>query len=312
MKLNRSLSVGMLLLLGTHAFASLEMLMMVDPTAKVIRRYDPITGVSLGSFGAGVLVNPTDIAVLNHDTVFVSDNYDTASSFSTIYKMNPHTGEVLGQMFNFSIYNAQAIAASNNGTLYTLDSTSTTFASTINVGRFNIASLDFTGSTFNHPGESGFAQDLLSTGGDTFLMSYGTNFGTASSAAGSFVAVTTGSTIRAIEKAGNQYVTASATGAITVYQSTLTGATTLLTSQTGLSSAFGLAMGHQMVYASGNDASGNRKVAILNPVTRTVVGSFSVSNSLSTGKMAIILAPEPGSLAILGFGALTLLRRRRS
>lgn len=297
----------MLLLLGTHAFASLEMLMMVDPTAKVIRRYDPITGVSLGSFGAGVLVNPTDIAVLNHDTVFVSDNYDTTGFYSTIYKMNPHTGEVLGQMYNPGIYNAQAIAASNNGILYTLDS-----SVSVNIGRFNMASLAYTGSTFNHLGGPGVAQDLLSTGGDTFLMSHGTNFGTATFAAGSFVAVSTGSTIRAIEKAGNQYVTASATGAITVYQSTLSGAITLSTAQTGLSSAFGLAMGHQMVYASGNDASGNRKVAILNPVTRTVVGSFSVSNSLSTGKMAIILAPEPGSLAILGLGALTLLRRRRS
>ncbi len=307
MKFNRSLSVGMLLLLGPHAFASLEMLMMVDPTAKVIRRYDPITGVSLGSFGAGVLVNPTDIAVVNHDTVFVSDNYDTAGAYSTIYKMNPHTGEVLGQMFNINIYNAQAIAVSNNGNLYTFD-----YGSQVNVGKFNTLKLAYTGSTFNHLGVAAVAQDLLSTGGETFLMSYGTSFGTASFAAGSFVAVATGSTIRAIEKAGNQYVTASATGAITVYQSTLTGATTLLTAQTGLSSAFGLAMGHQMVYASGNDASGNRKVAILNPVTRTVVGSFSVSNSLSTGKMAIILAPEPGSLAILGFGALTMLLRRRS
>lgn len=308
----------------TSSQASFDLLLTPD-AAGGVQRIDPKTGASLGKIGGVVNYNCIE-ASFSSGAAFMHD-----SGSGRFYRYNYSTGDRLGQTGSVS---AVWSSLNQNG-----DTMAYTPLNGTGVGRYSLSTGNFLGgTTFPSTGFGGFYTEYNSSfGAYTYLntsTSQSVNQGclTTGSLTGgqiNFNPIVAQTGLVYLGSGSNKYMisvvgTASGWFVARMIYDTATGNMTGGGTQplTGFSLAGGsipsLVASHNGFYVVGRDAT--------NPGTHTRIqefddlGIFALQNNYTmafqtpTGlfKPGIVLAPEPGTWAALGLGALALMRRKRT
>jgi hypothetical protein len=301
-------------LAGAHAFASYELMFATNHVNNSINRYDAITGASLGSFGAGYgAYLTTGTADKNTGTYYVGDLYS-----NRILKFNYSTGEFLGYFSTGSVAPFQVELLSDGSILAGYEGPSDykrfSFGGTL-LGTYS-GTLGLNSMT---QASNGFLYGVNSTGQ---VLRY--NFvGGAPTVIASLPGYTYAGGIKAF---GN-------TITVTCYQDTVTTTALSVKADGTLDKILGtidlgsgnanLLWGRSVAYGHGGTVYTlvEDRTAFKNYVYSWVPGSNNIVRKLDLGingdqylslGIATVVAPEPGTWAILGIGALVLVRRRRS
>lgn len=298
MLVKRSLFICLAISSAVVSHASYELLLAVDQGMDRVHRFDPVTGLSLGSFGEGMMVNPTKIALDRSAGIAYVTNF----SLQSVQKWNYSTGEYLGDLVN-SLGNAYGIARLNNGNIAVangalvqvynpaggfLNSFATTGfglgtdGANLFVGEFGQIRKFKENGTLLGTVTTSLANDDINVRGETAYTGgggYGNTFGrfNPQSMTG-FTQFTVGN----LANTGNVEATALSHGAFLYVPGRATDDITR-----GVFSRYHTTAGF------GVSTFGNL------PNTSRITG------------MEIVLAPEPGSLAVFGLGLIALMRKRR-
>lgn len=310
----RTLALSLMAVAAAATFGqsrSYELLLVVDATTKSVHRFDTASGAYFGSFGAGLLNNPTSIAV------------DKASGMAFVKDGN----EVLG--FDYSTGRhfvdialpAQAAQgmATHGGKLLVAGGTLSS------VLLYDIA----TGAALGSWATPGIARtDLVTVANNGYAYANGEQ-----SAGGSWcntLDLTTGVSTYVFSSSTTSVAhQGSALGNVFAYQwdatsfvrwTTLPGGSVMPASPfvvsfgavLSFSGQKGMTSGHSDVYVSGRMLSDPSRgtIARYNSLG-TFRGQFGSTYLYDPVSLACVVAPEPASLAALGIGALVMLRRRR-
>jgi len=288
----RTVFVALVLVAPGFGFGSYELLCVTDYNNHVVRRFDGVTGASLGSFGGpGRMLNPTGIA-LDATTGLA---YVANSTSKVIQVWNYSTG-VLQRQFEVSsnvtqvtrLSSGDLMMATNSGLhVYSTDGAFvTTFAS----GLINGAVEAPDGSIWYGV-----------SGGGTQI--YRTNFGAgpASISLGAYLP------FRQMAVVGDQVVLGAGTASNDAVYA-VNWSTYSITSSGLTSPAYGVAKGH----------SGNYYLAQSNSIiagNTAFLGTHSAPFGVVPGgfyfSMDSVVAPEPGTLLAVGLGLLVSVRRRK-
>lgn len=294
---------------GLSAHASFDLVMAVDSGTKAVYRYDGSSGISLGTFGSGYLTNPQSIAI-SGSTAHVLDVVNFAGR---VRRFNYNTGEYLGSTqlaaFSFSASGLSLLIGPSGEYIASAGTQSGIAGFDADTGTRLYAY--FTPGTGNQGAVivGGFLYNVESSG----TMGWGPL---------PFSGVSSFPFSATLPGAGNPYQLATAGGLIySVNQSTnlvrsysQAGISTGLAIQlSSMINSKGLAMGHNNVmYAAGLDsASSLGRIARLDNRTGDSLGFINANQMTSPVSLAVRMAPEPATMAILGIGALSLLRNRR-
>ncbi len=307
---HRFVGVGLVLGFTGSAFASFELLTVLDATDKVIHRYDSETGVYLGNFGGGYIQNPISM-VLDQasNSVFVLQDRP-GGGFDYVTRLDYNTGAFLG-VVNFQQPNARAIGLTNDGRF---------IASVLgsDIDRFTSAGV-FNGWISNlSPGvTSGYwGMDTDDNGRLWALNSNGVIYGWDNpfaangalpsyslGAPGTFAVrgqlTTRGDLLLAANTTAFSYATLAPSGGFFSTSGVINGLNNT-----------GVAIGHnQMMYVSGTSGA----LGLVQRWDRfgNFNGSFGDGQLNNPIAMGVVIAPEPGTMLALGAGIAVLLRRRK-
>jgi len=316
----KKLFCGALLLFTTASFASFELVLAPDFAKGVIHRFDGDTGGYFGSFGAGIIANPTAIYA-NGSTglcyvtpyrspVVVAFNYSTGAYVSTfvsgvassIWSMTPLTatgyvGQVLIGTVTGTHYRG-ILSPSGFTTLatYTPSSGNAVGATQFSDGRIAVTN-NGTGKVdvFNPAGGSPVFTSAAITG---FVGGSGSLTGLWSDGANVVASESNGTTSRLVR--------AAYTGsAINWAGSNAYSATTFVYS-------YGAAAGHSQrsYFQMGNGAVSDSHLIRFDNIlgTTTIIDNAAVGGCWG---VATIVAPEPGTIVVLGIAVAVLFARRR-
>lgn len=303
--------------MGTLAHASFDMMYVADAVSKSIHRIDPINGVSLGRFGAGFLSNPVSVSLGPNNEVWVLDQ---AGSNSRVRKFNGNTGDYLG---GFSLYysagsDSKLRVVGNNvfvtgGNAY---ATGFLFNYQLN-GNFN-------GSSYLSLTEAGnLAQGVAVIGSSVYCSSFQTAFSrhlfyqtpVNGNWNGGFIGYAA-----SVNSGGNPGYLTAANGLLVhtagVSQGFVFNPSLLLLQGFGISgftTIKGLAGGHEdLVHIAGMTSTGFGVAKYYSGtndfISPTVIGGTGITDPRD---IAVLIAPEPGTMIALGAGLAALLRKRR-
>lgn len=299
------IGVGIIALAAVSpAMASFEMLLASDTAGDAVRRIDPISGVTLGSFGSGFLIDPTGVSVdQTNNLAYVLDNGNRVT------RWNYNTGDFAG---SFSVGSgATYMTRNSDGTLNVAYASSSVLRRYSTSGTVLATYTVTTGFSVLHGfvGNDGAMYVATRTGNSPGLQQFNYNTGASVTTFGWYIDRV------ARFPTGNSYLNVFGDG---------TGAGVLIEhdqffgvpNNTGaiasslIASATGVAHGHDgMAYISGTNAGGTSLVLRYDSNTRvlgTPIGGLGTISSIG-----IVVAPEPGTMAALGLGAVALLRRRK-
>lgn len=313
--------VGMAALACTQVQASYELMYVLDgagPT-KGIHRFDPISGAYLGQFGQTLLNNPRSIAVGPQGHVYVLDVAYAGVSFgSRVRVFDGSTGEITGSFaLDSAISLNSKIAVSSNGEVmvssgsfygagYALHFSAIGAIlgyaaaphgfSAGGVGYFGsavaFASMDSTTTFMNF---STFAMDVQSA---TEEFSFGTGVSTTNISVNGSAGVIASNNLYSRFVRYGDHLSQQSTGAVPV-----------------LSSVFGIGLGHaNIAHAIGFSSSAptDFRISTFDSTSGDSLGYRSygtlVKNPLDA---AIVVAPEPASIAAMAVGIAMLVRTRR-
>ncbi len=299
MTLQRSILFALAVSAAAASQASFELLLAVDNAEGKVHRFDPVTGISLGSFGQGMMLGPAKIAINESSGVAYVSNY----GLNSVQMWNYNTGAYLGDLTN-SVTGPWGIVRLDNGNI--------AIANGALVRTFNS-----TGSLLSSFSTSGFG--LGTDGVNLFAGESGQirKFSASGTLLGTLL--TPGRVNYDIQIRGT---TAYSSGANYTNKFgrfnpvTMTGYTeTTVSSLSAAADVYSTALSHgAILYVPGSStAAGNPTVfSRYHTTAGTTISNFGnlPTTSLITGT-AIVLAPEPGTMAALGLGAAALLRRRR-
>lgn len=296
----RLILLGAGALLSTASFASYELLLTTDYNNNRVNRYDPQTGTFLGSFGQGYMNGPAKIALDESKGLAYITNYPSATIQVWNYSTGVYENEFAsgGPCWGITRLSNGNIVAANGSNVNTFSPTGTLLSTFSALG----FSCD-TDGTYLYIADAGVIRKY--TTGGTLVGSL-----TFSSARAPYdikfrsgVGYAAGFGYKGIFATFNS-------NTMTGYaEKTITGFTTAMDVE-------GIALGHgAAVYLSGqSSASGTPTVVTrYNSLSQGFGGTFaSQTSGTRISGMAIVVAPEPGTWAALGLGAVILLRRRRS
>jgi len=285
-------------------------------STKGIHRFDPITGAYFGRFGTNQLVNPMSIALGQNGLIHVLDIANLGQSFgSRIRTFEGSTGQFVQSV-------TIAEKCSTDSKLYAHPD-----------GRFTVT----TGSSYNFPyaltyssdgsllGTSGLASGIQAGGlnaiGDRMVMSSGAG---GTYYAGQFTESSGTAFLHQISFAGSGNLTnLSVQGNYGVIG--LSSGTFVRMVRTGnslgiqaagpvpnLTSLAGLAMGHgTLVHGAGMSGS-NFRISSFDGSNFDNFGYYEYATQVkSPTDVAMVVAPEPATLTLVGLGIATMIRRRR-
>ncbi|MBN8691180.1 MAG: PEP-CTERM sorting domain-containing protein [Armatimonadetes bacterium] len=303
--------------MGTLAHASFDMMFVADGVTKSIHRIDPINGVSLGRFGAGFLSNPVSVSLGPNNEVWVLDQ---PGSNSRVRKFNGNTGDYLG---GFSLYystgsdsklrvvgNNVFVTSGNgfgsgylfnyqlNGNLNGASYLSLTEAGNQTQGVAVIGSTVYCSSIQSAFSRHLFYQTPVSSSWNGGFIGY-SNTVTSSANPGYLTAAN-----------GLLVHTAGVTQGF-VFNSSLAFIQSFGIS--GFTSIKGLAGGHEdLVHVAGMTSNGFGVAKYYSGtndfISPTVIGGTGITDPRD---IAVLIAPEPGTMIALGAGLAALLRKRR-
>jgi hypothetical protein len=290
------------------ANASFEMMLIADNGSGLgqghIKRFDPENGVYLGEFGRGQMGEITGVALDQaRGRLFVAE---TTGAFAAINEFDYSTGAKVRVLYSAAPFKLRGMFI-ENGFLYGFDNYSAyadMFRYNLNTGAANLVTSLIISNVRDATMSNGFVKVAGSSGISSFSLLNPS--GVVIETAGDYSAVTSG---RWQNSSGvvNGLIAARTTGSILQFgtQATFTASGTKIA----------VAQSHNDVYTLYNASSGVFNVgrnSNWNPYpnyTNTVVASGYLTNPVD---MAIVVAPEPGSMIALGAGVLALVRRRKS
>lgn len=287
--------------LSSLSFASFDLMLIADNN-NVVHRVDPTNGAYLGNFALSF--TPTSM-VASYATKRL---YTLSGSTISTYDYNN------GQLLN--VFGG----GSNQGGLALSPDGSTLYAGNVSAGAINRVS---TGGTFLGAFITGLGTNAMSLTTDTSGNLYVTNGSNAFNYTSTGTLLSTSTTPLANETAsaysyggqGFGSTLLQVSGASSYGWHILSG-TSIIAPQTfslgNMTNVQGTVSGHLGAYVMGKDsATAGLRITKLEPYPLYPSTSFVMSQITSHRASAIVLAPEPGTWAALGLGALTLLRRRK-
>ncbi len=291
------------------SYASFDLVLIADSANGVIHRVDGDSGLYLGSFGQGILSSPQSIAINQAtSTVYVSDPITGMSSF------NYNTGEALFSSAVGAVSSDMCVAM--DGRIYfSYNANSTT--GIIRMDNLNSFGVQYASTgTLLHRGigvdSTGdvVVQDV--TGNR--LMRYNPAITAAPEAfgtAGSFLGVSKGAA------SGSTFVAMKADGSmLSMNTQTLTGVLTGFAPSVTFTSVTDVAFGHQnYLWGLGKTAAGTRLqryTRINSAFSYSPLSGFNYAQINTPSAIAVVIAPEPGTMLGLCAGLAWLSRRKKS
>lgn len=290
------------------ANASFEMMLIADNGSGLgqshIKRFDPENGVLLGEFGRGQMGEITGVALDQaRGRLFVAE---TTGTYAAINEFDYSTGAKVRVFFNPLPFKFRGMFI-DNGFLYGFDN----YTAYSDLYRFNLstgAGIRVDDIAIANLRDATISNGLVKVAGSGGISSFSlsSTFAITTDIAGDFSAVTTG---RWFDNSGavNGVIAARTTGSLIQF-----GA---LGTFTASGTKIAVAQSHNDVYSLYNASPGVFNVSRhgnWNPYpnyTNTVLANGYLTNPVD---MAIVVAPEPGSMIALGAGVLALVRRRKS
>ncbi len=310
--------------------ASYELLMQIDLAASggpMVRRFDPVSGSSFGSFGQGYLHNPQSIAYRN-GVLYVLDYFGTGNGAGRIVRFNPSTGEPLGAFSLGSVWgkvsSGSGMTITPSGTFLISDATNSSTFSYVNeyavdgsylFNRYWFLSNNHVSRAvaFNAAANRVYLSDVTGGTVEVFNYSSGTSVSIQSVGAPNWALFST--------IIGNYlyYSSDVQSGNIYRYQingdGSLGGVSSFNPSNFAMVNTLGIGGGHSpFAYAAQMNGSGAWSYSRFNSITGEPYGSFgSGVMAKPWGNIEVITAPEPASALglVLGVAAIAARRRRR-
>jgi hypothetical protein len=324
--------LSLLVALGAAAIssASFDLVMVMDYGTKSIHRFDGSTGLYLGQFANGHITSMSSFAI-NRAT---GSAYIADSSAQIIREFNFNTGNHINDFtVSGNFPSSQSLGVHSNGNLHTgyvaggslqLSNSGQSLGFHAHPLINTIAAVPL-GSTVHRSGKSlVYASDLngsaLSAGSVHVVDPSSPNSPVTVASVGftglgdynrrTQIAVSSGDKIGIVSSNGGfAFGTTDATASSVTMSSFGTVSGTRLVAPSGLAYGHGLTM-----YMSGKDplnTARGRINRLIHGSPSNVLASFGEDQLIDPGQMAIVVAPEPGSLLMLAVGGMLLLRRKR-
>lgn len=280
------------------AHASFELVLVTDSITRSVHRFDGNSGAYLGSFGQNHFELPDGIAInpaLGH--AYIADQ-----SLRTVSVFNCSTGEFIREWMpsvgalnvNLTSTGDVLVAGSDGAARYT--ATGQLLNSYSSLSTYGIVQ-GSDGAVY--ASDSGGRLRRYPLGGGSPTFTSGANF-----------AITWQMSAR-----GGQALLANyADNAVDSLATGTSPTVTRLFSTASRVQVLGVAFGHDSrVFAVGIDATSPSRgtVGVYSQLTNTWRGSFGESVLINPRSVAVVVAPEPASLAALGIGLALVGRRRR-
>ncbi len=294
---------------------ALELGLVLDGTNKDVRRFDTFTGTSYGSFGAGYLLDPQSIEIKG-TTAYVLDR----NSFQgQVRKFNYNTGEYLGTLAlqSFNVSTNTHIRIGSDGFIYASAGDSSCTAkfnptTGTNLGYFCFAGGDYeSGITEGSDGRI-YAIDRINKKIGAAAKANFTSFAAFWPTASAALAITIPNQMTAF--GGNLYWAEDGNDTVGILGESFSGFSTISVDAV-LDNVTGVAFAHNGTLYVAGTAVGSAtagKFARYDVATKTLIGTFG-GFSGAPKAIAILAAPEPGSLiALMGAGLALVFRRRRA
>lgn len=305
---------------------SYELLAVVDQSNRVIRRFDPISGNSLGTFGSGYLTSPSGIQLRN-GLAYVLDHSGAAALGNARVKVfNYSTGLFLqssplsaawGFAWNdstlklegtsYAVSDANPFNGSSYVTVYDSSGNPLVYQGGVNAPSPVIYSSELSANgliryrSFNGSiawltsSQTTFSNALTGT-----VVSAGINSQLLRVDSTLYALNSTNSLIRRFSIAGNGALSETGTIALPGFQA---------------NSLRGLARGHgNTLYVSGQDGTTvtSARILKLDGLTGDLYNAITLPGVGAVRSMDTVIAPEPGTLLAMGVGLAALARRRRA
>lgn len=297
----RLASCGLALGLAGSVFASFEMGLLVEVGSNSIRRVDMENRIVLGRFGGSRLLNPRAIAVDQaNNEAFVLNSTSTGQARVTVF--NYFTGEFrrefgvtpINSFTNAMTYRegfGLLIPNTAGASLYTPTGTLTRSYS----------------STLSNISSATFSQNF----GEVYLHTFTSNIQRFAAGSGVFQSNVT-ATGSAGFSSGPGFLFFGANGQRLVMLNTNTLSTNVLDTHTVVNSFQATAWGHtNTLYAAGIGPAGQTAIVTFDSIGNRVSDAWLLSDGSGATSIAMVNAPEPGTLTAIGLGAAALLRRRK-
>lgn len=294
------------------------MALVLDRTAGSIKRFDPSSGAYLGSFANGQVGTGSFNLLLDQSSGRVAvGSTNTASNYAMPY-YDYNTGNYL-----YDRYYSQGASASTKSGSYV--------ASCYSSPNYVIA-YDFNGSYLGWAFQSGSNYIMAAIGASNRIygvdvangrLTFWNSMYASSTPANTAIPNAATSLFYTGEMALSGYrlafCSAGTGGGPRIWLTDLNTDGSVATIRSidisaRYSSAYHIAFGHNDdVYIGAYNSSGDAKyrIARYSWLTGTYRGEFGVSNLTDVGGLVFVAAPEPGTWAAMGLGALILLRRRK-
>jgi len=296
------------------AMASYELLLALDNPGSggvQVRRFDPVSGTSFGSFGKGYIPNPPYGMAVDQATGMCY-----VSTFSrTLLRFNYNTGLFLGE-YSAAAASGGRITVNRTGQIVWADGGTIRLLDTYGKQQ----------NSFTAAGASSFSSAIQAANGNYYALENNLNRMYCFNQSGSFVSWTGLGTspysYNQLSTAGGKVLFSSTDpGAgfrdrLYVFDTTPTGQanfTTIAPTGVGNYSIRGTAIGHDnTAYFSGlNTVTGNYGVGKISLNTGSQYGFFGEGTFTFGLGMQAVVAPEPSTMIIFGMGLSAIVARRR-
>lgn len=305
MKLFSILAVA---LLGAQTFASYELMLVVDQETNYISRYDPVTGTFLGTFGGLQLINPQSVALIPG----TSDCLVTDFSTQRIHRFNYSTGQFISAFDNPFITATTAVLSPFSDGTFLLWSYNANIVHRINATGtlLNSFSVPVGASTICGAGVGSSNEVFIAWNGINKIQRYAAN-GTVQGQSAAF-ASSFGTGAQMVVSGSYGYFTTSGNTVVKF----ATGNPAIALESVALTAgdaSYRAARGHgDLTYFSGKNSGVTPSIWVYDGVKKVRLGRFTPIGVTTPVSMAIVVAPEPGTLLALAGGLAWIGRRRKA
>jgi hypothetical protein len=320
--MKRGLLVALVACGAQFAHASFELVMVADRGTKSVHRFDGTTGAYLGAFGKGYVQNPLALEINTAtNTAYVLDTVDggtgTTASGVRLWAFNYNTGEYLASartQFNYNFpfltrneLNGRLFVGNDGGLTDAYDQFSLSY-----IGASSRAFASY--SSLRGGGDFDSAGNLWVGDGLNLRRISATNVGTSFGFTSLLCA--SGAPVNQVAVSGSRLLCAGAVSYSAIQNITTlaaTGNNPGVQTDTTYNQINGVGFGHgDIAYVTGVASGGGAgKISRILFSEKLKLQDFGTGILVEPRSMAVVVAPEPGTMIAIGTGLAVLARRRK-